>query len=114
MFVIETLGDLSVAKVEDDLILTESLILDLIGNAYYNYASVILTKRENFPVEFFDLKTKIAGNIFQKFSNYKMKLVIIGDFSNIPSKSLADFIFESNKNRVILFLTNEDELLNYL
>ena len=114
MFTLHKIGDFSVAKVKDDLVLTNSTILDLIGDAYYNYADIVLTKKENFPTEFFDLKTKIAGDIFQKFSNYKMKLVIVGDFSNISSKSLSDFIYESNKHKIIIFINNEDEMLNYL
>ncbi|MDO4771844.1 DUF4180 domain-containing protein, partial [Porphyromonas sp.] len=54
--------------------------------------------------DFFDLKTKIAGDILQKFSQYQMPLVIVGDFSKYKSKSLNDFIFECNKGKQINFV----------
>jgi hypothetical protein len=63
---------------------------------------------------FFDLKTGIAGEILQKFSNYQTKLAIIGDFSIYNSKSLKDFIFESNKGSQVLFLSNEEEAIDRL
>ncbi|MFZ2340826.1 MAG: DUF4180 domain-containing protein [Bacteroidales bacterium] len=61
--------------------------------------------------DFFDLKTKIAGDILQKFSNYRMKLAIIGDFSAIKSKSLRDFIRESNNAGTINFVGSMEEAM---
>jgi len=58
---------------------------------------------------FFDLRSGLAGEILQKFTTYRMKLVIIGDFSQYTSKSLQDFIYESNKGNHILFVSNEEE-----
>jgi hypothetical protein len=54
--------------------------------------------------DFFQLKTGLAGDILQKFSNYKVKLAIIGDFSKYESRSLSDFIRECNKGNMIFFL----------
>ena len=56
--------------------------------------------------DFFDLKTRFAGEILQKFSNYDVKLAIVGDFSKYSSKSLRDFIYESNKGKLIFFADN--------
>lgn len=58
-----------------------------------------------------DLKSGFAGEILQKFSNYRMKLAIIGDFSEIKSKSLRDFIRESNNRRTISFVSSIEEAL---
>ncbi len=44
--------------------------------------------------DFFDLSTRLAGEILQKFINYHVKIAIIGDFSIYTSKSLKDFIYE--------------------
>jgi hypothetical protein len=68
----------------------------------------------NLPSEFFDLKSGFAGEILQKFSNYRMKLAIIGDFSEIKSKSLRDFIRESNNRRTISFVSSIEEALSIL
>ena len=54
--------------------------------------------------EFFDLKTRLAGEILQKFINYHMKIAIVGDFSVYSSQSLQDFIYECNKGRDVLSL----------
>ncbi|MBK7711477.1 MAG: DUF4180 domain-containing protein [Bacteroidales bacterium] len=57
---------------------------------------------------FFDLKTGLAGEILQKFSNYRMQLAIIGDFSKYRSKSLQDFVRECNKGNRIFFLESKE------
>ena len=56
--------------------------------------------------DFFHLRTGLAGEILQKFINYKMKIAIIGDFSVYSSKSLKDFNYEINKGTDIFFLSN--------
>lgn len=68
---------------------------------------------ESLGDKFFDLKTKFAGNLLQKFSNYNMSLVIAGDFTKYTekSKSLRDFIRECNRGRLISFLPSVDEAL---
>ncbi len=60
--------------------------LDLLANSYYQGANKIIIKEENITPAFFDLKTKIAGDILQKFSNYGVQCAIIGDLANIPVK----------------------------
>lgn len=86
-------------------------ILDIMADAGYNGCTGLIIYSETLNKDFFDLKTKIAGDILQKFSNYRMKLAIIGDFSDIRSKSLRDFIRESNKLSVINFVASLDEAL---
>jgi hypothetical protein len=70
---------------------------DVFGLFFINNCSSIIIKKENIIDAFFDLKTGIAGDILQKFSNYGMRMAITGDFCNVKSKSLHDFIYESNK-----------------
>ncbi|WP_083996437.1 DUF4180 domain-containing protein [Desulfosporosinus acididurans] len=53
--------------------------------------------------DFFDLKTKLAGEILQKFVNYHVRIAIVGDFSGYKSKSLKDFIYESNNGKDVFF-----------
>ncbi|WQD36273.1 DUF4180 domain-containing protein [Sphingobacterium spiritivorum] len=63
---------------------------------------------------FFDLRTGIADEILQKFSNYRVQLAIVGEYSKYNSKSLTDFIYESNKGRHINFVNSMEEALNVL
>lgn len=76
---------------------------DLVGNLYFEGFEKAILYKENISENFFDLKTGIAGEILQKFSNYRIRLAIVGDFSMYESKSLHDFIHESNKTGLISF-----------
>jgi hypothetical protein len=64
--------------------------------------------------DFFDLRTKIAGEVLQKFINYRKKLAIIGDFTGYTSKSLKSFIYECNKGNDIFFLPDEAQAIERL
>ncbi|HOZ29365.1 MAG TPA: DUF4180 domain-containing protein [Bacteroidales bacterium] len=85
--------------------------LDLMANCRYQGSENLIMYKYQFKDEFFDLKTGIAGEILQKFSNYSCRLAIIGDFLNVKSKSLSDFIYESNKGgRVVFAVSIEDAI----
>ncbi|SHH94230.1 protein of unknown function [Sporobacter termitidis DSM 10068] len=79
-------------------------ILDLIVSAsFMAHSAGVVVFRETLPERFFDLKSGLAGDMLQKFSNYNLRLAIVGDFSGYTSKSLKDFIYECNKGRLIFF-----------
>ena len=88
--------------------------LDLLGNVYYQDFDKIILHKRNLTPDFFDLKNKLAGEILQKFSTYRIRLAIVGDFSVYTSKSLNDFIYESNKGRQVAFVGSVEEALNRL
>ncbi|KAA8478240.1 uncharacterized protein DUF4180 [Arcticibacter tournemirensis] len=85
--------------------------LDLLGDLYYQGFDGIIIREQNITPDFFDLKTGMAGEILQKFSNYRVRLAIIGDFSSYKAKSICDFIYESNKTGHINFLSSMEEAL---
>jgi hypothetical protein len=62
--------------------------------------------------DFFHLSTLFAGNVFQKFANYRLRLSIFGDISKWTSnsKALRDLVFESNSGSLIWFVRDIDEL----
>ncbi|WP_336759668.1 DUF4180 domain-containing protein [Paenibacillus sp. USHLN196] len=93
----------------DKLINDVQSALDLLATVSYRADSnhIIINKSEVCD-EFFDLITRLAGEVLQKFINYQTKIAIIGDFSSYSSKSLKDFIYESNDGKDIFFLPNED------
>ncbi|MES2381452.1 MAG: DUF4180 domain-containing protein [Bacteroidota bacterium] len=88
--------------------------LDLLGNLYYQDFDKIIIHQHNITPDFFDLKTGIAGDILQKFSNYRVRLAIVGNFTHYTSKSINDFIFESNKAGQISFVNSTEEAINKL
>jgi len=83
--------------------------IDLMGEASYRESYRIIVHKDQMTDAFFDLKTGIAGEILQKFSTYNLKLAIIGDFSQVTSKSLRDFIRESNRYGRISFVSTLEE-----
>lgn len=90
---------------EEILINSTESALNLLGNLYYEGFDKIVVYEHNLLPGFFDLKTGIAGEILQKFTNYRMPLVIVGDFSKYTGKSLTDFMLESNKGDQVNFVT---------
>lgn len=88
--------------------------LDILANCAYQSAERVIIYQENITDDFFDLKTTLAGEILQKFSNYRAKLAIVGDFSKYSSKSLRDFIYESNKGGRVSFVATKDEAVKAL
>lgn len=102
-------------------VLSESIVittiedgLNLMADIYYQGYDAIILHEKNITPDFFDLKTGIAGEILQKFSNYRMRLAIVGDFSTYKSKSFNDFVFESNKNGQINFVGSLQEAIERL
>lgn len=110
------INDRVVAEIISDKILIQNTedALDLLGNVYYQGFDKIIIYQKNLTADFFDLKNKMAGEILQKFSNYRVHLVIIGDFSTFASKSLKDFIHESNQGKQVNFVANISDALNSL
>ncbi|MGG4439988.1 DUF4180 domain-containing protein [Brevibacillus fortis] len=89
--------------------------LDLIATVHYQADSDRIVLNKSLIVDgFFDLKTRLAGEILQKFINYRVKVAIVGDFSVYTSKSLKDFIYESNNGKDIFFLPTEEQAIEKL
>jgi hypothetical protein len=110
------INDTKIAEVISEGIIINNIEdgLDLLGNLYYQGFDKIVLHENNITPDFFDLKTGIAGEILQKFSNYRVRLAIVGDFSKYTSKSLTNFIYESNKGRHINFVTSTAEAIKIL
>lgn len=87
------------------LIADPQTALDLIATASHRFGDVkLIIDKADVAESFFDLKTTIAGEVLQKFVNYHVSVAIVGDYSHYTSKSLRDFIYESNKGRTIFFV----------
>ncbi|MFH8792906.1 DUF4180 domain-containing protein [Streptomyces sp. NPDC017941] len=86
--------------------------LDLIGDAGYQGARWVAVPAERFDEAFFALRTRVAGDIVQKFVNYRMGLVVLGDISRHTARSpaLRDFVRECNRGGQTWFLADESEL----
>lgn len=85
--------------------------LDLLGSLYYQEFDGVILYEKNLNPDFFDLKSGMAGELLQKFSNYRFLLAVVGDFNKYQSQSLQDFIFESNKGKKISFVNSLEEAI---
>jgi hypothetical protein len=103
--IIHELDGEKVAEVVSDAIVIGNVqeALDLMVDPGLKGARKIIIHKENIVPGFFDLSTRIAGEILQKFVTYQVKLAIVGDFSN-ASETLKSFIYESNRGNQIFFL----------
>lgn len=111
------IGGINIAVVRNDTVLISDVqsALDLMATVQYEADSKrIAINKLLISESFFDLKTRLAGDILQKFINYSVKIAIIGDFSMYTSKSLKDFIYECNKGKDIFFLATEQQAIEKL
>ena len=67
---------------------------------------------ERLSNDFFQLKTRILGDVIQKFVNYERRLVILGDINRHleASKALRDFVYETNRGRQVWFVADRAAL----
>lgn len=105
-----------IAEVTDKqaLIGTVQDALGLLANCHYQGINKIIIRETNLPPAFFDLKTGMAGEILQKFSNYRGTLAIVGDFSTYNSNSLRAFMIESNRMKRIHFVNSREKAIEVL
>ena len=98
----------SIAELVDENYVTSQPqhVLDIFGNLMLTDCDRLIIHERNLHADFFDQKTRLAGDVLQKFSNYRVKLAIVGIFAKYNSKSLQDFIVESNKSRTVFFTDN--------
>jgi len=90
----------------------ESDALDIIGEAFGKGADLVVIPASRLGSEFFRLSTGLAGAMLQKFTNYQMRVAIVGDIAEYLEKSapLRDFVRESNRGSQVRFLASDAEL----
>ncbi|MER6487877.1 DUF4180 domain-containing protein [Streptomyces virginiae] len=114
MDTLQTIDDVPVLMCgpEGETIAGEREALDCIGNASYQGAEWAVIPVERFDEAFFRLSTRVAGDIIQKFVQYRVGIVVLGDISRhtADSAALRDFVRECNRGRQTWFLADAEEL----
>ncbi|PQZ57580.1 cytoplasmic protein [Bacillus sp. MYb209] len=111
------IGGINIAIIRNDTVVISDVqsALDLMATVQYEVdAKLIIIHKSLISESFFDLKTRLAGDILQKFINYRAKIAIVGDFSMYASESLKDFIYECNKGNDIFYLATEQQAIEKL
>jgi hypothetical protein len=86
--------------------------VDIVGEALSQRCNLVVLPIERLDESFFSLKTRIAGEIIQKFVNYELRLAIVGDIARHveASTALRDFVLETNRGRQVWFVADRAEL----
>lgn len=108
-------NDIAIVKCDEIIIRDVQSAVDFIMTIKYETnCNKIALNKDAIVEEFFILSKGLAGEILQKFINYKTKFAIYGDYSKYTSKPLKDFIYESNNGKAIFFVENEEEAIKML
>jgi hypothetical protein len=105
-------AEVLVCAPDGEKITSEQDALDLIGEALSQGVTWVVIPAERLAADFFQLKTGLAGQVLQKFVQYRRRLVILGDISAYvaQSQALRGLVYESNRGTQVWFLTGLREL----
>jgi hypothetical protein len=94
------------------LIASERDATDIIGDALGQGAELVVIPVARLSPEFFHLGSGLAGAILQKFTNYRIRVAIVGDISGFTERSapLRDFVAESNRRGQVRFVPSDAEV----
>jgi hypothetical protein len=86
--------------------------VDIVGAALSQRCALVVLPVERLGDAFFSLKTRIAGELIQKFVNYERRLVILGDIGRHleASGALRDFVRETNRGHQVWFVADKAAL----
>lgn len=114
--VIHQINKTRVAEIISEDILIQNPVdgLNILVDLYYKNIDNIILYEKNITPSFFVLKNGIAGEILQKFSNYKVRLAIVGNYTKMRHMSIKGFIVESNRKGQINFVGSGQKALAIL
>ena len=87
-------------------------ISDAIG-ACLGKDGLILTENELAP-EFFNLRSGLAGELFQKFINYKLRVAIVLADPDAYGERFSELAYEHRSHNMIRFVSSQDEAYKWL
>lgn len=79
-----------------------SEVSDAVG-ACMGRAGLVLTERD-LGEDFFNLRTGLAGELFQKFINYRLKLAIVVADPNAYGERFSELAFEHRSHPTVRFV----------
>jgi len=102
-----------VAREGELLIGDEQDAVDLIALCGEENSDRLILFADNLSQEFFDLKTRLAGSVLQKFSNYRVKCAIV-----IPplldKGRFHDMLIEANRQHSLHFFSTLEDAEDWI
>lgn len=85
---------------------TEQDAVDLIASTFHQGVELIVLPVTRLDERFFDLRSGVAGQLVQKFTQYRRRLAVVGDISAhvAASNALRDYVREANRGTAIWFV----------
>jgi hypothetical protein len=74
---------------------------------------LILSEADLAP-EFFDLRSGLAGELFQKFTNYRIRLAIVLPDPQPYGERFSELVYEHRSHNLIRFVRSEAEAKTWL
>ena len=87
-------------------------VINVIGQTY-GMDGLLLTETDLDP-SFFDLSSGLAGELFQKCTNYRLQLAIVIQDLSLYSPRVAELAFEHKNHRLIRFFDTVKGAKNWL
>ena len=95
---------------ESDLCIDrESDLNDLLSLCYYHTSNLLLLSEKNLSLDFFNLRSGLAGAAMQKFANYQAKVAILLPPNAEQSLRFKELMFEMSRSNHFRFYDNREE-----
>ena len=112
--IVQRRGILYIETIADGSILRETQdALDLMAICGEYDTNLLMLSSEILPDDFFHLSSGLAGDILQKFSNYRMKVVAVADDSRFVGK-FGEFAVETNRGDLFRIYSDRYQAENWL
>lgn len=108
---VSDVGAARVAELAGGVVASERDATDLVGNARFLGADHVMLTVDQLGPDFVDLSTGFAGAVVQKFVNYGVRLVVVGDLHGAGSESWQAYVRESNRGLHVWFAADRNEAL---
>ncbi|HWG85394.1 MAG TPA: DUF4180 domain-containing protein [Deinococcales bacterium] len=77
-------------------------------------AGGLLVERSCLGDEFFNLRSGVAGELFQKFTNYQLRLALVVPDLDAHGERFSELAFEHRRHNAIRFFASEDDAAAWL
>jgi len=77
-------------------------------------ARAVLLDQAGLPPEFFDLSSRVAGDLLHKLSTYQVRLAAVVPDPGVHSGPFQDFAREANRGREFRFFPTRAEAIDWL
>ncbi|MBK8987526.1 MAG: DUF4180 domain-containing protein [Chloroflexi bacterium] len=91
---------------QDPIIASGGDVLDLLANSVHTQSQKLLLDEAHLAPAFFDLSSGLAGEVFLKLTNYRIKTAFVVNLAAIPSPRFHELVYECNRGNQIHFFTD--------